>query len=57
MFLFHIIYPCFMLIHLFLKFVKRPKKLTLAPMVGMLTGPWLKSEITLILHLGTLKKR
>ena len=57
MFLFDIIHPCFILMHLFLKFVKRPKKVTLAPMVGMLTGPWLKRKITLNLHLATLKKR
>ena len=36
---------------------KRPKKVTLAAMIGKLIGPWLKEEITLNLHLTTLKKR
>ena len=35
---------------------KRPKKVTLAAMIGKLIGPWLKEEITLNLHLTTLKE-
>ena len=36
---------------------KRSKKVTLVPMLGKLTGPRLKEEITLNLHLTTLKNR